>query len=293
MSNIIINNTTTLPTQSVKDWDPAWWGELKQCGKDWNPAWWKDLKQSAKEWDPSWWQELKSVKVTQSASACSDDCSCGSSAPASLAGAKNHTGRPLRILCLHGGGSSGKGFEGQLKQLREDLGPLVEFVCAQAPHAAPGIWNSSDEFLWMGDAQKQGPHSVDWWRDSVRYLEGVLAEQGPFDGLLGYSMGSAAAFSLLATLPEGTFRFAVLCCGYVPTNDKTIMAQLEQRRPMQTPTLHCFGREDFCIPEAYTAPMLQYFDPGVNEVLRHPGGHDVPRDARHVGQLAAFLMRFA
>ena len=41
-----------------------------------------------------------------------------------------------------------------------------------------------------------------------RYLQNFAAERGPFDGVLGYSMGCAAAFALLAEMP-GAFRFAV------------------------------------------------------------------------------------
>ena len=188
---------------------------------------------------------------------------------------------------MHGGMGNGDAFDKQLEQLANDLGPLVQFVCATAPQPA-----SSSERLWIGDADKQGPESVGWWQESVTSLERLIEEEGPFDGLLGYSMGSAAAFALLATVPEGTFRFAVLCCGYVSDNNATIMGQLEERRPLRTPTLHCHGRADYVIPGSYSKPMLDYFEEKANELCEHPGGHDVPRDANHVGQLATFLLRF-
>ena len=144
-----------------------------------------------------------------------------------------------------------------------------------------------------GDAAKQGVHSLRWWKDSVREIERVIDEDGPFDGILGYSMGSAFAFALLAVLPPDTFRFAVLCCGYVPTNEPSIMAALEERRPLRTPALHCHGQQDRVIPKEYSDSMLTYFEPQCNQLLQHPGGHDIPQDAVHQAELATFLMNFA
>lgn len=278
------------PLFEKKEWDTSW-GNVE----NWKPL--MEAKHTGsktdKRWDPAWdnadfWKDIKQKYCTKSVIICHDDCQCGLAPPDSLHRAKSFTGRPLKILCLHGGNSSSEGFEVQLEELSHQLGGLVEFTFAQAPNG-----ESANQFLWMGDAAKHGPHSVGWWQDSKRHVETILEEQGPFSGVLGYSMGSAASFSLLAALPEGTFQFAVLCCGYVPTNNQEIMEQLDERRPLRTPVMHCFGRSDGCIPAAYTGPMLDYFAPEVNSVMRHPGGHDVPRDTRHIQQLAAFLLRFA
>ena len=47
------------------------------------------------------------------------------------------------------------------------------------------------------------------------------------------------------------------------------------------------------IPNAMTSAMTAHFAAGSTEMLKHPGGHDVPRDERHVRQVVAFLLRFA
>jgi len=205
----------------------------------------------------------------------------------SIAAAAAHTGAPLKILCLHGGGMSGPGFERQLSDLRNRFGPLVQLVCPTAPRGV------GDAGLWFGDPGKQGAESVGWWDESVTQLRSVIATQGPFDGVLGYSMGCTAAFSLLAAVPEGTFRFALLACGYLPVNHDGAMAQLAARRPLSVPSLHMHGAQDNTIPNDSSRQMLPYFAEGAAEVCAHPGAHDVPRDPAGIEQLAAFLLRFA
>jgi hypothetical protein len=116
----------------------------------------------------------------------------------SIAAAAAHTGAPLKILCLHGGGMSGPGFERQLSDLRNRFGPLVQLVCPTAPRGV------GDAGLWFGDPGKQGAESVGWWDESVTQLRSVIATQGPFDGVLG-------ACARRATPPCGSQREAPPC----------------------------------------------------------------------------------
>ena len=104
-------------------------------------------------------------------------------------------------------------------------------------------------------------------------------------------MGCASAFALLAAVPESTFRFALLACGYCPTNHEGAMALLEARRPLGTPALHMHGAQDSTIPNDMSRDMVPYFAEGIAEVCAHPGGHDLPRDEGGVSQLAAFLLK--
>lgn len=212
-------------------------------------------------------------------------CTDATAADGAVALAKAHRGRSLRVLVLPGGGMGAEEMRQMMSNL--DFAPLVDFVYVQAPHADGGP-------LWMGDAEKQGPHSVTWWDDSVSYLRGVIAEQGPFDGIFGYSMGCATAFSFLALVPDGTFRFAILCCGYVPTNHPNIVTSLEAARPLRVPTLHVQGQNDTLMTTTGLADaMIPYFDPGAVELCVHPGDHSHPYNTEHVNQLAHFMLRFA
>ena len=72
------------------------------------------------------------------------------------------------------------------------------------------------------------------------------------------------------------------------------MRALEAKRPFRTASLHCQGRLDKIMTGTGLSDILMsYFDERSRSLLRHPGGHDVPRDAQHLNSVAAFLMRFA
>ena len=173
--------------------------------------------------------------------------------------------------------------------MAEELKPLVQLSFPTAPYSEqpPG----TDKFLWMA---KSGALSESTWADSLTYLKQYIAKHGPFDGVLGYSMGACATACLLASVPEDTFRFAIVCGGYVPSTSPNIMRALEAKRPFRTASLHCQGRLDKIMTGTGLSDVLMsYFDERSRELLRHPGGHDVPRDAQHLNSVAAFLMRFA
>merc|ERR1719473_2598655 len=70
------------------------------------------------------------------------------------------------------------------------------------------------------------------------------------------------------------------------------MSELAARRPLRTPTLHSVGRADRTIPNDFSAAQLDFFAPEAVELQEHPGGHDVPRDERHVNHVADFMLRF-
>ena len=198
-----------------------------------------------------------------------------------------YTGRPLKILCLHGGNMTADGFKGMLAGLARHCGAVVDFVYAQAPHRSTKH-GSQESFLWMGKDEKT---SEEMWVPTLRYLQEVIEQQGPFDGVLGYSMGSCVAASLLAAVPDGTFRFALLSAGYAPTTTPSIMASLASRKPLRVASLHMHGAHDF-IPKTMLDELMAYFDESSRELCAHPGGHDLPRDSQHVEQFVEFVLRF-
>ena len=196
--------------------------------------------------------------------------------------AQAYNGRPLKILCLHGGGMTADGFKWMLTDFAEECGPLVDLVYAQAPHKV------GENYIWMG---KDEQSSEAMWAPSLAYLNTFVEQHGPFDGVLGYSMGSAVVSSWLAAVPENTFRFALLSSGYVPTTTPSIMKSLALRKPLRTPVLHMMGEQDF-IPREMMNDQFEYFDPASRELCVHPGGHHLPRDQEHIEQLVQFILRF-
>ena len=140
-----------------------------------------------------------------------------------------------KILCLHGGGGNDEGFRMQANSLIQ-AAPGLEFVFVSAPNSGG---------LWIPDPPSSGgakgtSTDANWDSDSVALVDGVIREQGPFYGILGYSQGAAYAISYLSHAPAGTFQLAALFCGYLPSTHLGIMARINDRmRPGGTRRLVC------------------------------------------------------
>lgn len=165
--------------------------------------------------------------------------------------------RPLRILALHGDHQWPARFKSQLSKIDMALEGAVTFDFVAAPHKAATKGRSGhygrqwilEEFnLGRGEAQQRAEHER--WTVSLNLLLTHISKHGPYDGLLGYSMGTAAATCLLAAFPDGSlpFRFVALFSGYAPGAHVQLMQTLEARKPLRIPSLHVFGTNDSVVP---------------------------------------------
>ncbi|KAL2267726.1 hypothetical protein VTJ83DRAFT_5003 [Remersonia thermophila] len=141
--------------------------------------------------------------------------------------------RKIRVLGLHGMGTSAAIFRSQTAAMRLKLPPdRFEFVFVDAPHpcsAAPGtdvLFDSARHYAFWTDPAAP-PEAI---RSAIAWLDGQLAQHGPFDILMGFSQGCALIASYLVhhslrskqqrlevqdqkPLP---FKAAVFICGGVP-----------------------------------------------------------------------------
>ncbi|KAK2068076.1 hypothetical protein P8C59_002746 [Phyllachora maydis] len=125
-----------------------------------------------------------------------------------------------KLLCLHGEGSSAAILRVQLRLLLHHLAPRFDFVFVDAPHPCPAGVDIADFFegpyrSWMapGDAD----NARTW-----AFLDAIVAERGPFVGLVAFSQGCRVATGLLQRqalreeTAEGGFRAALLIGGTTP-----------------------------------------------------------------------------
>ena len=145
----------------------------------------------------------------------------------------------------------------------------------------------------------------------------TLREQGPFDGVVGFSQGGCAA-GMVASLLEGgprraafeeqarkggiefpqsfvaegdamihlPLRFAAIYSGFgVPMNP---LYRAFYDPPIQTPMIHFLGTLDTVVEEARS---MRLADSCLNKkVVHHPGGHFLPASQRDVvGALVSFI----
>ncbi|GAV86186.1 FSH1 domain-containing protein, partial [Cephalotus follicularis] len=140
--------------------------------------------------------------------------------------------RKLRILCLHAFRQNASSFKGRTASLAKKLRRIAEFVFIDAPH----IYHS-----FTNPVSLSQPVILSGFGASLAYLKTVFFQKGPFDGILGFSQGSA--MTALVYTQRGRlkgdidFRFVILCYGFA--------IQLEELKhgSINYPSLHIFGSE--------------------------------------------------
>ncbi|KAJ6788508.1 hypothetical protein PWT90_01622 [Aphanocladium album] len=102
----------------------------------------------------------------------------------------------MRILCLHGVGSSGEILEAQMSNLRRELDPSFELVFVDGPfecRRGPGVPDYQDGPFFSHTQSYSPVHMA----EAVECLEDILETEGPFDGVFGFSQGAALTLSYL------------------------------------------------------------------------------------------------
>ncbi|KAH1179080.1 esterase OVCA2 isoform X1 [Mauremys mutica] len=214
--------------------------------------------------------------------------------------------RPLRLLGLHGYRQNQRSFHERTGALRKALRGRAELVSVSAPHPAAGPGPGPEH----GARPEAQPRA--WWFSRPREetfdaleeaaacggLEAALeavarafAEQGPFDGLLGFSQGAALAALVCARQQRGDTRFpcrfAILIAGF---RSRAAAHSSYYRDPIALPTLHVLGETDRVIAPALSRELASHFVEPV--LLTHPGGHFVPAAAPQRRAYLEFLARF-
>lgn len=265
------------------------------------------------------------------------------------------SGRKLKILMLHGFTQSGHLFEIKTKALKKAL--EKNFPPAPKPGHLPsypgGIelhyptapirldYRDIPGYDVDGAAGGDEPDAYGWWRrkgDSEPFTyEGMdrglatiaecLRTQGPFDGVLGFSQGGAAAGMVAALLEEGRreafekaqakggmrypdsftsdsgfieeavhppLKFAISYSGFgASTND---LYQAFYAPKITTPMLHFLGSLDTVVSEERSLRLVDAcmngkgIDGGAPRLVYHPGGHFLPSSQKQgVAALVGFI----
>ena len=175
-----------------------------------------------------------------------------------------------KVLCLHGGGQTASGFQAQLSDLTKALSSQYEFLFPQGPESGS---------LWVRDPPggKGAPSTdADWASSSVAMLDDYVATNGPFEGILGYSQGSMFATYYLSVAPAGTFSFAIMFCGYLPTTHTGLLNSINAQAPFNDiPALVFMAVNDGVITNSLTdAQAAKFTSP--TRVTSNSAGHAPP-----------------
>jgi hypothetical protein len=212
----------------------------------------------------------------------------------------------MRVLCLHGQGSSATIFESQLSRLMAALPSHYTFDFVDAPvECGPG--------LDVGDVYP-GPYycffdayTPERMDDAIEHVREIVEEDGPYDAIIAFSQVSllsthhdarlmcpkgasvtAAFLSACCSMPhnEPPCAFAVfICTALIPPSLAAATEKLEEtvgsliaNGPLPLPTVHVLGTKDLCFPQSVKL-WEAAATPGLTQALQFSGGHEIPKEA--------------
>jgi predicted esterase len=256
---------------------------------------------------------------------------------------------PIKILMLHGYTQSGTLFRSKTRALEKNLqkallprgvslvyptAPLRLFK-SDIPNWDDPAGTASFESSSTKQADEEESDSWGWWRrkgtkEPYTYegiemafdsLAKVLRDEGPFDGVIGFSQGGALAGMLASTLESGRresfeshqsaggmrfptsleddtgfitstihepLKFAVIYSGFGASDHALYKAFYEPK--ISTPMLHFIGSVDTVVEEKRSLRLVDACTVKEDRVVYHPGGHFLPSSQRQiVAPLIAFI----
>ncbi|CAO3684934.1 unnamed protein product [Rhizopus stolonifer] len=133
------------------------------------------------------------------------------------------------------------------------------------------------------------------YKESVAFIRQTLIEQGPFDGILGFSQGASFAAILTELLEKQSpefrhhdpLKFSILVSGFRPNLQEAPSWLLMKKQGLKTPTLHCIGDSDTWVSPEKSFTLTQLFENPV--IFRHSGGHYLPSTPTSQEAFARFL----
>ncbi len=216
-----------------------------------------------------------------------------------------------RILCLHGGGTSGMIFSIQTRKLQHSLRQYFRFVFVDGPFESipgPGVmpYFEGCEPFWRW-VKTAGRKDIEVRRNLRKTLQD---EGGPFVGVLGFSQGARLAAGILleqqekgqvegqklrfAVCVNGTYPALILAEDSSPTSHPTVDAELSEwdetyNLHIRLPSVHIHGDQD---PYVHGSRLLaRCFDPQTAKVFEFENGHHLPTSTFDTERVAEEILR--
>ncbi|CAK4030947.1 Hypothetical predicted protein [Lecanosticta acicola] len=232
--------------------------------------------------------------------------------------------RKMRVLALHGFGQSGDYLRIAMKtkqlssyvneSLSVDLLSRfdgVEWFCPDGPlKMIPDVrYDSTDPEDVETYAWYWTPQSFEQRHEhlfpALEYLAKYITEEGPFDGIVGFSQGATIGMMLaswcensaerrigLATQgspfllpsPQSPFKFAISCCGFQGSL-KYYSGFYSSK--IHTPSLHLFAEFDTMVSAEQSARLAEAFEDATT--IHFLGTHHVPTHRNSLYEMARFM----
>ncbi|RYP04515.1 hypothetical protein DL764_004416 [Monosporascus ibericus] len=213
----------------------------------------------------------------------------------------------FKVLCLHGIGTNSEIFEAQTAALRYQLGDEYQYDFLDGAHPWPTAKGIDQLF---GDHQVCYSYfngSAESAMTAVNDLADYVMENGPFDAVMGFSLGAALAATLLLRAEKqqaiSHIKSAIFICGTLPCDwDELRRGNMHVLQPedvkgmIRIPTVHAWSANDVDYP-CQSILLMQMCHSTVRLEAAHSAGHCVPSQVKEVAALAnciqlAVIMRF-
>src|SRR4051812_6775423 len=100
----------------------------------------------------------------------------------------------LKILCLHGKQQNKEILRTRLGRIPGKLKNIAIFTIIDAPHLDGFTTDNTQQVrTWFHRDESTGDIDLQSLQDSLLFLQEINKIQGPFDGILGFSMGGTIA----------------------------------------------------------------------------------------------------
>lgn len=162
---------------------------------------------------------------------------------------------------------------------------LERWLTKSVPTGLEGLAGPHEEFLQYVDHM-----STKSCLRALYDLEKLVDEDGPFDGVMSFSLGATLASSFIIyklrqnkrkELISPTFRCAIFFSGGIPEEmsenglERRVMSWQEDGEVIQIPTAHIWGANDHMYPD-FGKVLSKLCQEEQKAVFIHPGGHEIP-----------------
>ncbi|KAL6937645.1 hypothetical protein ACO0RG_004161 [Hanseniaspora osmophila] len=228
-----------------------------------------------------------------------------------------------RILMLHGHAQSDKIFSSKTGALRKgltkQLGYDLYYPCAPTEIQLADFREEGEtaESLEMYNSTA-GTNIYTWFHkdpvteentipeETIGYLRQYVIENGPFEGIIGFSQGAAFAGYLASNFNEllhlqnepdsvqCDIKWFMNYSGFRVLTEK-YQARSYNLNPngISIPSLHVIGELDSVVEETRVMSLYEACDFEKRTLLKHPGGHFIPNNKVYVSKVCGWLNNVA
>lgn len=230
-----------------------------------------------------------------------------------------------KILMLHGFVQSDKIFNqktGGLRKILKKIGYDLYYPCGtelvDTSLLTDGSKNTKDLAQEFNTVTSTDNKYYGWWmrnkgnktdktankfdytipQKTYDYLHDYCQENGPFDGIIGFSQGAGLAGYLATdinkllnlTLEEQpTLKFVILFSGF-KLEPKEFQNQFKETNEW-VPSLHIQGELDTVVPEERSMKIYDVWGEDKRTLLKHPGSHFIPNSKPFASQVASWIIQ--